>query len=68
MIEILVRFVHMTEKAILVEHYGEEHWFPKSQIDCEFLACSLEAGDEIEIEVPDWLLKQKGIDRYETHT
>lgn len=67
MVEIPVRFVHMTEKAILVEHYGEEHWFPKSQIKCRYLECELEDGDEIEIGVPEWILRQKGISRYETH-
>lgn len=65
--KITVQFVHGTEKAVLVEHFGEEHWFPRSQIRCPFLACELEAWDEIEIDVPEWLLKQQGIDRYETH-
>ena len=47
-----------TDAAILVECDGNEVWLPKSQIDYDE-DCT--EGDEIEIEVPQWLADSKGL-------
>lgn len=52
-------FVTETEKAILVKYQDEEMWLPKSHISwCE----EAEPEDLIDIEVADWLAREKGID------
>jgi hypothetical protein len=54
--EIYVEVKAETDKAILVDYEGKEYWLPKSQLedwpDVE------DGGD---IEVPLWLLEEKGM-------
>ena len=45
-----------TEKAILVDYEGDDYWLPKSQL--EDWPEKEEFG---EIEVPLWLLEEKGM-------
>lgn len=54
------RIVRETDAAFLIEHDGEEHWIPKSQIaDPD----TYEAGDEdVTVSVTEWIAKQKGIE------
>ena len=51
--------VAATDKAIKVDIDGEQHWFPRSQVEI------VEGGDEIDddiiIDVPAWLAEQKGL-------
>lgn len=49
-----------TDDAILVEVDGEEHWLPKSQID--YTEGVLFPGEEIDVESPEWLAEQRGLD------
>jgi hypothetical protein len=58
--ELTVSFQHETERALLVTLHGEEVWLPKSQIKYAD-ACAWEHGDEIEVLVPDWLARTKGL-------
>jgi hypothetical protein len=53
-------YVRETDDALLVEVDGEEHWFPKSQID--YTDGVLFPGDEIDVEMPSWLAEKKGLD------
>lgn len=48
-----------TDKALLVEIDGDEHWIPKSQIDDDSEV--YQEGDEGELVVSMWLAEQKGI-------
>ena len=50
------KFVSDTEKAILISVKGQEHWVPKSQIKT-----SLRQGDDMEMDIPDWLAEKAGI-------
>lgn len=50
-------FLQETEDAILLEVDGDDIWLPKSQIEYDG-----ERGDYMEVEVPDWLCEQKGLD------
>jgi len=55
-----VTVVKETEKACYLRdenEIGGKCWFPKSQI--RFERRNLKTGDAI-VEIPDWLLKQKG--------
>lgn len=48
-----------TEKALLVDIDGEEHWLPKSQIhdDSEVYA---EGGEGVLV-ITEWIAEQKGL-------
>lgn len=52
-------FLQETEDAILLGIDGDEIWLPKSQIEYDE---DHERGDYMEVEVPDWLCEQKGLD------
>ncbi len=39
---------------------GKGVWIPKSQIQ-DYSECEYKAGDEIEIELPEWLALEKGL-------
>lgn len=54
-----VRCKCQTEKAILVEIEGEEHWIPQSQIDDDSEVFS--AGDEGTLVITEWIAEQKGL-------
>ncbi len=47
-----------TDRAILLEVDVDEHWLPKSQIDWTEDA---EPGEEIDVEVPEWLADERGL-------
>lgn len=54
-------FLSESAKAILVEYEGQEMWIPKSQFDWEtFMNEYHQSGDEVEIEIPEWLAIEKG--------
>ena len=48
-----------TEKAILVEIDGEEHWIPLSQIDDDSEV--YQEGDEGVLVISHWIAVQKGL-------
>lgn len=49
----------VTEKAILIEHDGEEVWLPISQVS---EGEKYEEGDEdVTISITEWIAKQKGL-------
>ena len=56
-------FLHETEKAILFlpVDWDEDDavWLPKSQIDYEDK--DYEKGDDIIVDIPTWLIEEKGI-------
>jgi hypothetical protein len=50
----------LTAKAVLIEHDGEEHWLPLTQVN---EPARLEVGDEgITIGITEWIASEKGID------
>lgn len=53
-------FVTETDGAILVEDGDGKYWLPKSQIDYDS-GPEYEKGDEIEIDIPEWLAEEKGL-------
>lgn len=46
-----------TEKAIMVEHNGEDIWLPKSQIESRIP----EAGASGDLDISDWIAEQKNL-------
>lgn len=54
----VVKLIHETEKAILVEYDDQEIWLPKSQLD-DFDEFVYQEKDIITIEVADWLVEEK---------
>jgi hypothetical protein len=49
-----------TDKAVLVEYEGEEHWIPRSQISD---GDELEKGDEaITVSVTEWWARRNGFE------
>jgi hypothetical protein len=53
--------VHATAAALLIEIDGSKYWLPFSQIEVDNMA-DLQPGEEIDIEIPDWLARAKGLD------
>ena len=54
-------FLHETERAIRVaesENDDEGFWLPKSQVEYED---GVEPGDWVDVEIPEWLAKDKGL-------
>ncbi len=73
-VEIRATFLIGTQRAIHVEHNGEQMWLPKSQISG--LPMSLTQGQELSLTLTDWIARQKNItaadapvneDRYTVH-
>lgn len=57
-------FIRQSNKAVLVEIDGEEHWIPESQIhdDSEaFVGCDLDKGDACKLICSEWIAKEKGL-------
>ena len=52
-------YIKQTEKAIYVDYEGKHFWLPKSQIVYD--GTNYENGDDINIELPEWLLKKLDI-------
>jgi hypothetical protein len=51
-----VQIIHRTERAVLINHDGEEFWIPLSQIED---SDDLEAGDSgCEIRVTEWFARK----------
>ena len=53
-----------TDLAILIAIDGDpqhKEWIPKSQIDWESSGGIFKIGDNIEIEIPEWLALAKGL-------
>lgn len=46
-----------TDLAILVDVNDEKVWLPKSKIEYD----DFDIGEEIEIEIPEWLADEKGL-------
>lgn len=53
-----VTVVATTEKAVLVDYEGTEHWLPLSKIECDE---GLEKGDLVTVEMPQWLVDRTGM-------
>jgi hypothetical protein len=57
-------FINQTDKAILAYETDPDQgiWFPKSQIEYDEteINCAI-AGDDIELNIPDWLAEEKGL-------
>lgn len=59
-VEVSVTFKRETDRAILVNDGDKDIWLPKSQ--CSIAAEDFpEPGEAIEIEVAEWLAKEKGL-------
>ena len=50
---------HATEKAILVEIDGDDHWIPQSQIDEDSEVWR--KGDEGTLIISDWIAQQRAL-------
>jgi hypothetical protein len=48
-----------TEKALLVEIDGEQHWIPQSQVDDDSEV--YKEGDEGTLVVSEWIATEKGL-------
>jgi hypothetical protein len=58
-IEVAVTFKHITDRAVLVNDGDKDVWLPLSQVEYDF--CDTEPGEAIEIIVPEWIAKDKGL-------
>ena len=59
-VEVSVEFVRRTDRAILVKDGGDEElWLPLSQV--EDFAEDAKPGDALDISLPEWLAKEKGL-------
>ncbi len=56
--EITGKVVRTTELAVLLDVGDYKVWLPKSQIETEF---SFDIGQDIEVEIPEWLAIDKGL-------
>ena len=59
MIDVTVIFKRITDRAVLVNDGDKDIWLPLSQVDYHF--CDPEPGDTLELLVPEWLAKEKGM-------
>ena len=59
----ILAYEFQTEDAILFLDGKEEIWCPKSTISIEGVEVdeydSLERGEEVDVEIPDWLAKEQ---------
>lgn len=62
MAEVTMTFIHATDDAVLLrdEDMNHQNWFPLSLIDDEFDPQYCEKGEDIDLEIPTWLLEDKG--------
>jgi hypothetical protein len=51
----------ITAKALCVDDGLGEMWLPKSQIKFNGDIDAIEVGDQIDLQVSDWIAKQKGL-------
>ena len=58
-IEVAVTFKHITNHAVLVNDGDKDVWLPLSQVEYDFR--DTEPGEAIEIVVPEWIAKNKGL-------
>jgi hypothetical protein len=65
---IACKIVQTTEKAILIHDGSEDkdgypigHWIPKTQCDLEELDPDTCVGSMVELEVSEWLAKERGL-------
>jgi len=58
-IEVAVTFKRITDRAVLVNDGDKDVWLPLSQVEYDF--CDTEPGEAIEITVPEWIAKDKGL-------
>ena len=56
--EIMGEVIAVTKLAVLLGVGDYKVWLPKSQIETEF---SFDIGQNIEIEIPEWLAIDKGL-------
>ena len=52
---------NMTDKAFNVNDGIDEFWIPKSQVTADRPIQSIQVGDTVIFEIPDWLAKKKGL-------
>jgi len=53
-------FLNETEKGVLVEFGVEPIWLPRGKVR---YPAGLQRGDEATFEVPEWLVRKKGLRR-----
>lgn len=57
------RIVHETDKALLIEQGVTQTWIPRSQLDhISKKGKHAKGGFEAEIEMPEWLADDKGVE------
>ena len=60
-IEVAVLFKRATDKAVCVSDGDKDLWLPLSQVECDEDLSAFEPGDDLELLVPEWLAKEKGL-------
>ena len=50
-----------SEKALLVDIDGDEHWIPKSQVHDDSEVYSKETSGDGALIISEWIAKQKGL-------
>lgn len=61
MIDVTVTFKRATDKALLVNDGDRDIWLPLSQVKCDEDLRTADEGDVLELLVPEWLAKEKGL-------
>jgi hypothetical protein len=59
-IEVSVTFKHITDRAVLVNDGDKDIWLPLSMVDGGDIM-AMEPGDVVELLLPEWLAKEKGL-------
>ena len=59
-IEMSVTFKRETDLAVLINDGDKDIWLPKSQLG-SYEFCDTGPGEVIDIEVAEWLAKEKGL-------
>jgi len=58
-VEVAVTFKYINDRAVLVNDGDKDVWLPLSQVEYDFW--DTEPGEAIEITVPEWIAKDKGL-------
>jgi hypothetical protein len=60
-VEVCVTFVRLTDRAVLVNDCAKGAWLPLSQIECDEDLSAFAEGDVLEMSLPEWLAREKGL-------
>lgn len=58
-IEVSVTFKRLSDRALLVNDGDKDIWLPLSMVEGDFLEA--EPGDTLELLLPEWMAKEKGM-------